>query len=143
MRDESGVPSATSFRSGIVHHLCRYYHAHRLLEMICALQSARHNAESPRSRQPQLLYPTPFAGYAILLAIVTLSTSEPAITLVQIWGGMLGGLAFVRELEPLWSPGLRQSRAGEQHLLQHVSHGPSLAYHPPLTVKIYGSYDQP
>jgi hypothetical protein len=53
---ESGVPSAASFRPGIAHHLCRYYHAHHLLEMICVLQPARRDVESPGSGQPQLLF---------------------------------------------------------------------------------------
>jgi hypothetical protein len=56
MRDERGVPSAASFRSGIAHHLCRCYHAHHLLEMKFALQSARRDVESPGSGQPQLLF---------------------------------------------------------------------------------------
>jgi hypothetical protein len=72
---------------------------------------------------------TPFAGYAVLLAIDTLSTSGPAITPAQTWESMSGGLASLRELAPLWSSKLRQSRVGEQYLLQRVPHGPSLACH--------------
>jgi hypothetical protein len=132
MRDESGVPSAASFRSGIAHHLCRYYHAHHLLEMICVLQPARRDVESPGSEQPQLLF---LHLYTFCWLCSSSGDRQPkhsglAITPAQTWDSMLGGLVLLRGLAPLWSSGLRQSRAGEQHLLQHVPHGNPLACHP-------------
>ena len=70
------------------------------------------NLQGPGNHNSSFCISTPFAGYAVLLAIDTLSTSGPAITLAQTWGSMLGGLAFVRELKPLWSPGLDKVAQG-------------------------------
>lgn len=105
------------------------YHAHHLLEIMCALQSARRDVDHPRPGQPvRFSFSTPLAGYAILLAIEILSTSGPAITPPQTWESISGGLASLRELASLWSSGFRQSRRGEQYLLQHVPLNYSLAY---------------
>lgn len=88
------------------------------------------NLQGPGNHNSSCSISTPFTGYAVLLAIDNLSTSGPAITPAQTWDSMLGGIFLLRGLAPLWSSGLRQSRAGEQHLLQHVPHGHPLACHP-------------
>ena len=99
------------------------YHAHHLLGIIRALQSAWRDVDHPRPGQPERFsFSTPFAGYAILSAIEILSTSGPAITPTQTWESISGGLASLRELASLWSSGFRQSRMGEQYLRQHVPH---------------------
>lgn len=99
------------------------YHAHHLLGIMRALQSAWRDVDHPRPGQPERFsFSTPFAGYAILSAIEILSTSGPAITPTQTWESISGGLASLRELASLWSSGFRQSRIGEQYLRQHVPH---------------------
>ena len=112
-------------------HAARY-HAHHLLEIMCALQSAKCYVDHPRPGQPvRFSSSTPFAGCAILLAVEILGTSGPVTTSMQTWESTSGGLAPLRELASLWSSGFRQSCTGEQYLLQHVPHNPhnySLAY---------------
>ncbi|KAM0723881.1 hypothetical protein Q7P37_000871 [Cladosporium fusiforme] len=97
-----------------------HHHAHRLLGIMRAVQTARRDIVHHHStgRPSRFVFSVPFPGYATLSAVDIIGAGGPESTLGPTLDGMANGLECLRELAQYWSSALEQSRSGERRLLQ-------------------------